>query len=306
LRRLGTGSSITPPVTVVYVVISHRNPEQVVRLIRVLREGPSSRVLVRHDPRGERLERSQVEVAGGEPLEDRIKSKWGSWSHLRLILACLREAATRHDPDWVLFLSGQDYPLRSLADIEADLGASPADARLGSVRQVEMQRPLDGDDEFFLRCHYRHYARPRVLPSSLPHSLRPLAYARELPPLVGVRRIEPAPLRLYASADWLTLGRAGIRAVLAASENRRLMRHFRRVAVPSESFFASVLLGDPSLIVEHDNRRFTSFADGAAHPDTLRSGDYDRLLASGADFARKFDAATEPGVLDLLDEHRRS
>jgi hypothetical protein len=60
-------------VTVAYVVISHRNPEQVVRLVRVLREGPSARVLVRHDPRGERLEREQIEAAGGEPIEDRLK-----------------------------------------------------------------------------------------------------------------------------------------------------------------------------------------------------------------------------------------
>jgi Core-2/I-Branching enzyme len=293
-------------VTVVYVVLSHRNPEQVVRLVRVLREGPSSRVLVRHDPRGEKLAKEQIEAAGGEPLEDRLKVRWGGWSQLKLILACLREAAERHDPDWTLILSGQDYPLRPLADIEADLDASPADARLGDVRRVETRRPAAGDDEFFLRCRYRHYARPRVFPSSLPRSLRPLAYARDLPPLIGVRRTVPAPLTFFASADWVTLGRAGVRAVLGASEHRRLMRHFRRVAVPSESFFASVLVGDPSLIVERDSRRFASFAHGAAHPDTLTSNDFDRLLASGADFARKFDATAEPRVLDMLDEHRRS
>ena len=292
--------------TVVYIVISHRNPEQVVRLVRVLREGPSARVLVRHDPLGERLEGEEIEAAGGEPVEDRIKSKWGGWPHLRLIVSCLREAVARHDPDWVVLLSGQDYPLRPVADLEADLDPSRADARLGSVRQVETHRPAIGDDEFFLRCRYRHYARPRVFPSSLPGPIRPLAYARELPPLLGVRRIDRAPLALFASTDWLTLGRAGIRAVLAASENRRLTRHFRRVAVPSESFFASVLLADPSLIVERDNRRFSAFVAGSPHPDTLTSDDYDRLLASGADFARKFDAARDPHVLDLLDEHRRS
>jgi Core-2/I-Branching enzyme len=293
-------------VTVVYIVISHRNPEQVVRLVRVLREGPASRVLVRHDPRWERLAPERLEAAGGEPIENGIKAKWGAWSYLKLIVSCLREAAARHDPDWVLVLSGQDYPLRPLADIEADLEASPADARLGSVRPVETERPVAGDDEFFLRCRYRHYARPRVFPSSLPGPIRSLAYARELPPLVGVRRIEPAPLTLFASADWLTLGRAGVRTVLDASADRRLTRHFRRVAVPSESFFASALLANPSLIVERDNRRYSSFAHGSPHPDTLTSDDYDRVLSSGADFARKFDAALDPHVLDLLDEHRRS
>jgi hypothetical protein len=292
-------------VTIAYIVISHRNPEQVLRLVRVLGEAPAARVLVRHDPRGEKLESADVEAAGGEPVEDRIESRWGSWGQLRLILSCLREATSRHDPDWALILSGQDYPLRPLTDIEADLDATAADALLGAVRRVEERRPAAEDDEFFLRCRYRHYARPRVIPA-LPRRIRPLAYARDLPPLVGVRRIQPAPLTFFASADWVTVGRAANRALLAASEDRRLMRHFRRVAVPSESFFASVLFADPSLIVERDNRRFASFAHGSAHPDTLTSRDYDRLLSSGADFARKFDTDLDPHVLDLLDEHRRA
>jgi Core-2/I-Branching enzyme len=291
-------------VTVAYIVLSHRNPEQVLRLVRALGEGPAAKVLVRHDPRGQTLASHDIEAAGGETIEDDIESQWGGWAQLRLILACLREAAARHDPDWSLILSGQDYPLRPLADIEADLAASAADARLGSVREVERRRPAPGHDEFFLRCRYRHYTRPRAMPA-LPGPIRRLAYARELPPLVGVRRLDPAPLPLFASADWLTLRRPATRVVLAASEDRRLMRHFRRVAVPSESFFASVILADPSLIVERDNRRFTSFAPRAPHPDTLTTRDYDRLLASGADFARKFDAALDSHVLDLLDERRR-
>jgi hypothetical protein len=84
------------------------------------------------------------------------------------------------------------------------------------------------------------------------------------------------------------------------------MRHFRRVAVPSEEFFASVLLGDRALTIERDHRRFAPFAhEGAPHPETLTEADLDRLIASGADFARKFDTEVDSGILDVLDEHRR-
>jgi hypothetical protein len=289
--------------TVAYVVLSHRNPPQVLRLVRALAEGPSARVLVRHDGRRSRLERASIEAAGGEAIEDDVKVEWGRWSQLELILSCLREARRRHDPDWTLILSGQDYPLRSVAAIEGDLDRSGCDARIGAVREVESRRPAV-DDEFYLRCRYRHYARPRTMPD-LPRMLRPFIYARELPPLVGVRRLTGAPLRFCASADWLTLARPALDTVLEATRDRRLMRHFRGVAVPSESFFASVLLGDPSLVVERDHRRFAAFSHAAApHPDTLTSGDLDRILASGADFARKFDADIDSGVLDRLDERR--
>jgi hypothetical protein len=292
-------------VKVVYIVLSHRNPDQVIRLVRALGEGPAARVLVRHDPRGPRLTADQIEAAGGEAIEDDIAFEWGGWSQLELILACLREAAARHDPDWVLILSGQDYPLRPLADVEGELDAGMLDARLGSVREVERHRPAAGGDEFFLRCRYRHYTRPRAMPDP-PGTVRPVLYARELPPLVGVRRLGRPPLRFFASADWLTLGRRALAAVLAAAEDRRLMRYFRRVAVPSESFFASVLLGDAALTVERDHRRLARFSrEGAPHPELLTSSDYEGLIASGADFARKFDAAVDSRVLDLLDEHRR-
>jgi hypothetical protein len=85
------------------------------------------------------------------------------------------------------------------------------------------------------------------------------------------------------------------------------MRHFRRVAVPSESFFASVLLRRPELHVDRDHRRFLSFAGaGVPHPDTLTSADLEAILTSGADFARKFDAELDAHVLDVLDEHRHA
>jgi len=310
---------------VVYVVLSHRNPEQVLRLVRALSEGPAARVLVRHSQSTSRVAGAAVERAGGALIDDDVELEWGGWSQLALILSCLRRAAEL-EPDWTLVLSGQDYPLRPLVDIEADLAASDSDARLGSVREIEPRRLTGRTDEFFLRTAYRHYRRPRWLPA-LPHALRPLLYVRDLPPHVGVRRLRPftrdlaawrrrrapggdredAEVGCYASADWVTLGRRGLGAVLAAAEDRRLMRAFRRVAVPSECFFATALLNEPDLRVERDHRRFTSFtAPGMPHPETLTSAGLDLALSSGADFARKFDIEIDPDVLDRLDERRHA
>jgi len=59
-------------VRVAYVVLSHRTPEQVLRLVRALREGPAAEVLVRHDQRRSRLAAAEVEAAGAELIEDGI------------------------------------------------------------------------------------------------------------------------------------------------------------------------------------------------------------------------------------------
>jgi hypothetical protein len=198
-----------------------------------------------------------------------------------------------------------------MADIEEDLAASDADAMLGSVREPDDRRPA-GDDEFFLRVAYRHYRRPPRVPH-LPRALRPLVYVRDLPPLVGVRRLRRPGVRLcrpgvrlYFSADWVTLGSRGLAAVLAASEDRRRLRPFRGMPVPSEAFFASVLVNDPRLRIERDHRRFLAFSGpGVPHPETLTTAELEAALGSGADFARKFDTEVDGRVLDLLDERNR-
>jgi hypothetical protein len=57
-----------------------------------------------------------------------------------------------------------------------------------------------------------------------------------------------------------------------------------------------------SLVVENDCRRYFDFSESTFnHPRTFTRDDLPRVLASGADFARKFDEARFPGVLEVVD-----
>jgi Core-2/I-Branching enzyme len=304
-----------PVVRIAYVVVSHRSPDQVLRLVSALKEGPGAEVLVRHDPRREAFDESALEPLGAHALHDDVDFGWGGWTQLVMLLAALERTAELLDPDWVLVLSGQDYPLRPMAAIEDGLAAERQDALLGQAWELDhRRRPEPPKEEFFLRYAYRHYTAPAGTPH-LPRRVRSLAYLRERPgplrPQLGLRRTRlpfDAGFRCFVSADWLTLNRKALQAVLtAARERRELMRYYRRVAIPSESFFATVLLNDDSLSVARDNGRFVWFeSPDAPHPKTLTSADLDRVLASGCDFARKFDMDADPDALDALDERRRS
>jgi Core-2/I-Branching enzyme len=302
-------------VTVAYLVFSHRNPEQVLRLVAALQEGPAAQVVVRHDQRRSELAPAEAKEAGAHLLGDEIELEWGGWSQVQAILHGLQQVRDLLDPDWLLTLSGQDYPLRPVAEIESSLAQSELDGMLGDAWELDTSSsPEPPRDDFFLRYAYRHYPAPRKAPR-LPRRLRPLVYLRELPvplrPRLGVRRLRlpfGPGFRCQVSADWLTLSRRALEALLdGARAERRLMRYYRRAAIPSESFFATVLLKDSSLRIARQNRRFASFPGPLApHPDTLTSSDLERVLASGCDFARKFDVEVDAKVLDLLDERRRS
>ena len=243
-------------------------------------------------------------------LRDEIDVEWGEYSHLEMLLGAMALIKRERDPDWLVVISGQDYPLRPAAEIESRLDASTEDAFLGQPWPLATDRmPGPPEDEFFMRYAYRHVRAPMGIPR-LPRRLRPLAYARELPPRVGVRRAR-LPFgphrRCFVSGDWPLLSRRAVGALLrAARADAPLMRYYRRTVAASESFFATVLMNAPGLKVSGDDRRYVRFAPGAANPDVLTRADLPELFASGAQFARKFDAGVDAGVLDALDEHRRS
>jgi hypothetical protein len=85
------------------------------------------------------------------------------------------------------------------------------------------------------------------------------------------------------------------------------VRHYRSTVIPDESFFQSVLAANPELELCDRNLQYDRWPTGAEpHPSVLRGEDFDRLVASGAHFARKFDLDVDAGILDRLDQHRRA
>jgi hypothetical protein len=55
-------------VRVAYLIVSHRSPGQVLRLVRALREDPDAEVVVRHDPRHSRLDDDELEPGQDYPV----------------------------------------------------------------------------------------------------------------------------------------------------------------------------------------------------------------------------------------------
>jgi len=72
-----------------FLVLSHREPSQVLRLITALTEGNEAAVAVRHDQRRSALEAGEVEAAGGSLLTDAHEVGWGDPAYLRMILEAL-------------------------------------------------------------------------------------------------------------------------------------------------------------------------------------------------------------------------
>ena len=242
-------------------------------------------------------------------ITDAHEVGWGDAAYLQMILDGLQTTLRTTGAQWVVTASGQDYPLRPAGELKAHLVASEHQALLYDSWALDLHSPPEPPrDEFYRRYRYRHYAMPRKPARLIGRALGALAYQRSMPAgtpdLLGIRPPRhpfDAGLRCHVSSDWLMVHRQAIESMARfARDDTRVMRHYARAAMPSESFFATALAADPGISVGPAPRAIR-FQPGAAHPDTWGEEDVAELLASGAYLGRKFDG---PGVLDRLDEAR--
>jgi Core-2/I-Branching enzyme len=294
---------------VAYVVTSHTLPDQVLRLVRTLRElSPSAPVLVHHDGRRAALDAGELRRLGATPVPPVPAVEWGRGSQLDMLLRCLAFAVRETAFDWLTILSGQDYPLRPLEQVERELAATAFDGYVEGHLVAPPAWRRDGGDEFSRRYFYAwsRVREPTRAGRRAIAAARPLLALRDIPTgvLLGVRAPTPfgPALPCRRGSDWLTLSRRCTELVdAAAREQPGLVRFFRRTVLPTEAFPHTVLHAHPGLRLSGDVRRFTAWEPGSPHPRVLGTADLDAMLASGADVARKFDASADGAVLDELD-----
>jgi Core-2/I-Branching enzyme len=304
---------VPDPLRVAYLITSYTLPTQVLRLARTLRRGsPEALIVLHHDHRGCAVDMRAMDALGVRRVEPPSPVAWGEPSQLEMVLRCLQWLLQRNDFSWVVLLSGQDYPIRPVADIERSLAASGVDAFIEAQR---VERPTLSRrvpvDEFALRYYYRwrklSSGEPRRTLLATAARARPLFDLRRMPSgtWVGVRALR-TPFRpgfeCHRGSDWFTLSRRAVGAVdRLVRAQPDVLDHYRRTLIPTESFVQTVLANERALRISGDYRRFSAWRSGAARPRVLTFADLPDMLASGADFARKFDETLDRTVLDEID-----
>ena len=273
---------------VAYLVMSYVGPVE--RLVATLRAGsPDAVIAVHHDPRVRPLGEVDAIQIAPRPIA------WGHGSQLLAVLHGLRELRDR--ADWFVLLSGQDHPVRPVAEIEARLHGADAFIQTAPVAVLTWRR--GAADEFARR--YRMRWRPAsARTAKFAAKADPIAHVRTLPggTYLGLRARPQLPP--FHGSDWFTLSRRAVDTVLDAP--RELLDHFLHTIVPTEAYVQTVL-ANSSLRLHGDNRRYVRFEADSPNPRVLSRDDLDAALASGADCARQFD---DPAVLDELDRRLTS
>jgi hypothetical protein len=299
--------------TVAYCLAAHNKPSQCKRLVRrLLADDPTCLVLLHVDQRSVKFDLSEFADTRIRIIAERAVN-WGSPELVALFVEMFRVALSA-GCSYAVMLSGQDYPLRDVSDLEAQLCAydvwassSPLFAADGSCNWKEGRRryayqwwhsdePGSGlrlADSVAGKVPGAHVSAEADPP--LPY----LVHFRQCGQLWwGVRSQGPG-VPVHTGSQWMNLSASAMEAICSAP--RRVMRFFHRVPIADEACFHTILKNTPGLTFAPDNAKFIRWGQTIASPDVLTAGDLEEMTSSGARFARKFDELVDASVLDQLD-----
>lgn len=297
-----------------YHIQSHRSAEQLTRLVYTIRTySPDSVIHISHDRAGAPLDLRELRALPGVAVQLH-SGGYGDFTHVDRYLAAVDwltgEGVT---VDWLVNITGQDYPLRPLGDCERELVNSGAD---GFMEYWDALGPESHWPGHRVRSRYffQHHRLAPLTPRAR-RLLRPIQAVNRVQPLVrlhvsygltvGRRARTPfrAGLRLYGGSAYSSLTWPVV-AHLREFFDRRpdVVAYFRRCLSPVEAVFQTILCSSGRFNLVPDCKRYFDFRDSRFnHPRVLTVADLPRALASGAHFGRKFDHERHPEVLDRLD-----
>ena len=272
---------------IAYIVSAYKLPAQLERLLRRL-EAPGVSFAVHVDRKTRRSTWDEM-VSRCHGLDvtwlPRHRSQWGGFGHVRATLKGIDHVVENGAPfDYAVLLTGQDYPLRSPAEIARVLGE--ANGR-SFMRHVELPWGPWGPRGGLDRIEDWHIITYRRLHLALP-------LGRKL----------PGGLLPYGGSAYWCLSERLVHFVHGfLSENPDYVRFFEHVFVPDELFFQTIIMNSELRdTVENDDLRYLDWTREPA-PAVFTRADLPQLESAPALFARKFDETVDSEIMDALD-HR--
>lgn len=291
-----------------FLILAHKSAPQVARLFQAIHR-PGDTVVLHFDRRADAaLHRLGTELARTHRNVILLRPRTILWGGARMAEIQIEAmgAALNASRDWHHFinLTGQDFPIKSIAALDARLTAEPNANYVSWFDPVFT--PLWSNARARLARYYLEWPwLDRLLRvRGLGRRLRKLfGWQNQLPHLPRYEREWP-DFRYYGGANHVILSRAACEYLVAHPEAQRIRRWLKHSAHANEIVFQTVLLNSPlASTIVNSHLREVDFPAHAPHPRTFTLQDFDRLVASPMFFARKFDESVDARILDRLAAH---
>lgn len=279
---------------IAHLILAHSQPAQLERLIDSLQH--ENAYFFIHIDR--KVKSSNFSFLAAKErvflISNRERVRWGAYSIVQATLngfMAIAESAIKID--MVNLLSGSDYPLKSPEDIhdffEKNRGKNFMEYRFIPEEWKEAETRFT---EYHL-TNYRFHGK-----TTLQTWMNKLLPTRKMPDLL-------VPV---GKSQWLSITMEAVLFIINyLDEHPEVVRFFKLTWAPDEMIFQTILYNSTfrSKLI-NNNLRYIDWSAGHASPKTLNYEDVDKLLASNALFARKFDLVKHPEIFDMLDKRIHS
>ncbi len=301
---------------VCYFIQTHKNPQQIRRLVQTIKSSSSSaQIIIGHDFTSSYLDTSILQNFSDVHILKIEKSGIrGDFSLLQPYLQAIDWLFTNNsDFDWLVYISGQDYPTQPIAKIESFLSKTDYD---GFMQYFDTSSPecLWEEDEVFKRYFCQYYRLPNwtkklLLRALLIQKVTPIILSVYYGSLIGLpAKRTPFNERFicYGGSQWHTLSKKCIQYIRDfIKENESLVNYYKKTLVPDESFIQTILLNSHKFKICSDNKRYIDFTETDwGHARILTSRDYKTITNGNFHFARKLEQDTD--ILNMLDAYMLS
>jgi len=275
------------------LLLTHKNPEQVQRLIKSLQH-PSIKIFLHADKKSEwdkNIFSAEIIV-----VKENTRVYWGDFSPVQATLNGMKEIRnSQYDFDYFILLSGQDYPIKSINTLLYFLETNKG-------KEFIQHTPLskEGWSDAMSRYQYYHYRKNKNKAAWFFYTL-----LRTFMKLTGLKRKPPMPI--WGGSQWFTITKKAFNYILSYTEEHPEFISFMKKSNFTDELFFQTLLMNSSFSNNciNDNLRYIDWdaqhGKKVSSPKTLTLGDYDQLQQSPAFFARKFDTTIDNAILDKID-----
>jgi hypothetical protein len=254
----------------------------------------------------------------------RYKCYWGDFSLVAATIEGFKEIFIRKISfDWIIFLSGQDYPIKSNDKIEEFLCNNRGKSfvnyfPLPQPEHITPKWPNGG----FNRINYWHFCifnQRFVFPgkrglnvyysSFVKRNIKNRVVSLLWLALVfwfPIKRKFPKDFKPFAGSQFWGLSKECAEYVYNfICQNPAFVNFFKYIDIPDEMFFQTIILNSAFKdSVINDSLRYMDWENpNPILPAILEKTDFETLLQSSKLFARKFDMYRDSEILNMIDEN---
>ena len=284
-----------------FILLTHRNPEQIYRLIAHLNKMFNYPTIVCHHDFSKCDLSVDTLPKNISFVRPHIETAWGEFSAVEAIIKAIKLMyESVNPPDWFILLSGADYPIKTAKQILDDFNSTEYDAYIHHEEIIyKVYKQNVKMSVIWQILAYQRYCSYELF--SVPF-FKNFTIRLEHPLLTKPFLPFSNKFRCFAGGLWFCANQRAAEYIIEFhNQKNALASHYYHRMFVDESYFQTILANAPHLNLKNDDYRYVDWSTQGAHPKTMVMEDLPHLLASSCHFARKFDIDVDSNILDQLD-----